>query len=231
MKLTVNQLKTLIRESLREELDRNRLREDVESSMPVAILPHNEVKEYIENIPEVTGNRPPFFFPVGYIKELNFEIPAKFKGGRGSEGEPRVRIFKCSEMTVYTGADYESLGATKVMRRETGRERSGERTGFSFDNDNAVANRIGVSARGEEQLQCYIKKGTQPKVKYFISLDDEDLREASRQEVAQYLTPAQANQILNGRVAPENPREAGQPVVRLKLSGIYRIGNLGSSVM
>lgn len=207
------------------------LTEDVASSMPVTILPHDEVRDYIENIPETTPTRPPVFFNVGYIKELGPEIPAKFKGGRGSEGQPRVRIFKCSEMNVYTGADYENLGATKTMRKETGKERSGERTGFSFAGEDAIANRIGISARGEEQLQCYIRKGTQPKVKFFLSLDDEDLHEATKAEIAEYLTPAAANVVLNGRPRPENPAEAGQPIVRLKLSGIYRIGNLGTSVM
>ena len=205
------------------------LTEDVASSMPVTILPHDEVYNYIENVPEATADRPPFFFPVGYIKELGSEIPSKFRGGRGSEGNPNVRIFKCSEMTVYTGADYENLKATKAYRKETGKERSGERTGFSFGGDTAIVDRIGISARGEEQLQCYVRKGTKPRVKYFISLDDEDLREASREEVAEYLTPAQANRVLGNVEVADGPE--GAKVVRLKLSGIYRIGNLGHSVM
>lgn len=211
-----------------DDIDEN-LDEDVASSMPVTILPHDEVYNYIENVPEATADRPPFFFPVGYIKELGSEIPSKFRGGRGSDGNPNVRIFKCSEMTVYTGADYENLKATKAYRKETGKERSGERTGFSFGGDTAIVDRIGISARGEEQLQCYVRKGTKPRVKYFISLDDEDLREASREEVAEYLTPAQANRVLGNVEVADGPE--GAKVVRLKLSGIYRIGNLGHSVM
>lgn len=211
-----------------DDIDEN-LDEDVASSMPVTILPHDEVYRYIENVPEVTGNRPPFFFPVGYIRELGSEIPSKFRGGRGSEENPNVRIFKCSEMTVFTGTDYESLGVTKAYRKETGKERSGERTGFSFGGDTAIVDRIGISAKGEEQLQCYIRRGTKPRVKYFISLNDEDLREASKEEVAQYLTRAQADRILKNVEVTDATEKA--KVVRLKLSSIYRIGNLGHSVM
>lgn len=205
------------------------LTEDVASSMPVSVLSHDEVYRYIENIPEATPERPPVFFQVGYIKELGSEILAKFRGGRGSEDNPTVRIFKCSEMTVYTGADYESLKATKAFRKETGKERSGEKTGFSFSGDTAIVDKIGISAKGEEQLQCYVRKGTKSKSKYFISLNDEDLREASRQEVAEYLTPAQAHRLLDGADVAAGPE--GAKVVRLKLSGIYKIGNLGQSVM
>lgn len=212
-----------------KEVESININEDVESSIPVQILPRNDVYDYIISVPEATADRPPFFFPVGYIKELSSEIPAKFRGGRGSEGNHKVRIFKCSEMTVYTGADYENLKATKNYRKETGKERSGERTGFSFSGDSAVVDKIGISARGDEQLQCYIRKGSKPKTKFFISLDDEDLREASRYEVAEYLTPAQANKVLGNIETSTGPE--GANIMRLKLSGIYRIGNLGHSIM
>lgn len=215
-------------EDVEESIEDEILDEDFDSSLPVQPLPHDVVYDFIENVPVATSTRPPVFFPVGYMKEFSKEIPAKFRGGRGSEGNPYVRILKCSEMTVYTGADYENLQATKDMRKETGKERTGERTGFNFNADNAVANKIGLSARGEEQLQCYIKRGTQPKAKYWISLDGEDLREATKQEVAEYLTPAHANTILNGRGDSE---ESGAKIIRLKLSNIYRIGRNGSSVM
>lgn len=131
-------------------------------------------------------------------------------------------------MTVYTGADYENLQATKDMRKETGKARSGERTGFNFNSETALSNKIGLSARGEEQLQCYIKRGTQPKAKYWISLDGEDLREATKHEVAEYLTPAHANAVVNGRGDSD---ESGAKIIRLKLSNIYRIGTNGVSVM
>ena len=52
--------------------------------------------------------------------------------------------------------------------------------------------------------------------------------EATKQEVAEYLTPAHANTILNGRGDSD---ESGAKIIRLKLSNIYRIGRNGSSVM
>lgn len=205
------------------------LEEDVASSMPVTILDQNAVRSFIEEVPVATADRPPVFFPIGYIREFKSEIPAKYRGGRGSEGQPTVRIFKCFETTVYTGADYENLGSTKLMRKETGKERSGERTGFTFDG--GIGNKIGISATGAEQLQCYPKTGAKNKVKYFISLDDEDLREVSAQEVAQYLTPAQAAALTSPRVADEEGSTDYKKPLRLKLTGIYKIGNLGRSVM
>lgn len=204
------------------------IEEDFDASLPVQPLPHDVVYDYIVNVPVATATRPPVFFSVGYMREFTNEIPAKFRGGRGSEDNPTVRIVKCSEMTVYTGADYENLEATKDMRKETGKERSGERTGFNFAGETAVANKIGLSARGEEQLQCYVKKGTQPKVKYFISVNGEDFRATDKEEVAQYLTAAQAAVLLNGR---EERAESGAKVVRLKLANIYKIGRTGSSVI
>lgn len=211
-----------------EAIDDEIIDEDFDPSLPVQPLAHDIVYDYIVNVPVATATRPPVFFSVGYMREFNKEIPAKFRGGRGSEEQPSVRIVKCSEMTVYTGADYENLEATKDMRKETGKERSGERTGFNFAGDNAVANKIGLSASGEEQLQCYIKRGTQPKVKYFISVNGEDFRATDKEEVAQYLTGAQAAVLLNGR---EDRAEGGAKIVRLKLSNIYKIGRAGASVM
>lgn len=211
-----------------EALEDEIIEEDFDDSLPVQPLDHDTVYTFIENVPVATATRPPVFFPVGYMREFTREIPAKFKGGRGSEGNPSVRIVKCSEMTVYTGADYENLQATKDMRKETGRARSGEKTGFSFAGEATLANKIGLSSSGEEQLQCYIKRGTQPKAKYFISIDGEAFRAADKDEVAQYLTPAHANLVLNGR---ESAGEGGAKIVRLKLANIYKIGSNGVSVI
>lgn len=218
-------------EDKNDDLDEN-LNEDVASSIPVTILPHDDVYSYIENIPEAKQDRPPYFFGVGYIREFGPEISSEFRGGRGSAGKPKVRIFKCSEMTVYTGADYENLKATKNYRKESGKERSGERTGFNFEGETTIVNKIGLSRSGQEQLQCYMKKGTKPKVKYFISLDDEDLRETSKEEVAKYLTERNRNKLLGNTSEPEEVQPiSGADIMRLNLSQIYKIGNLGRSVI
>lgn len=208
-------------------LDDKDLEESVDTSLPVTFLGSDVVREYIENIPEITANRPPQSFSVGYMKELKSEIPSKYRGGRGSQDNPIVRIFKCTEYSnVFTGAGYENVGFVKRMRAETGKERSGERTGFQM----GAENKIGISSTGSEQLQCYPTASCKTKVKYFLSLDDEDLREVSKEDIAEYLTPAVADRII-GRNSDNNATTDPRKPLRLKLSNIYKIGNLGRSVM
>lgn len=215
---------------LNKDVDDETIDESLETSFPVTILPKSELKEYIENIPVATQTEPPRFFKLGYVRELKSEIKASFRNGLGTEDSPKVRILKCSEYSrLYTGADYENLKATKDMRKVTGKERSGERTGFSYNSDLAVPEKIGISSSGEEQLQCYMNKNNTTKVKYFISINGSDFTEASLNDILTYLTPASASRLTT-KSEVENPAAEGAKVLRLKLSGIYMIGTLGKSV-
>ena len=216
--------------------------------MPVSALPEAEVVAKIDSIPTAAPGRPPKFFKLGYFKEI--AVASKFRGGRGSRPEdPMVRVFKATEYDrLYTGADYENTGATKTFRKETGTERSGERTGFTYGSEDAVVNKIGTYADGSKALQAYLADNCRIKTKYFISLDDEDLREAEKTEVAQYLTKANADALLTPtpRTHAKNPiqnvnPETGevtqsieyhaQPVNRFKISNIYAIDNLGTYIL
>lgn len=232
------------------------LTEDIQSSLPVQPLPENEVVNYINDIPVARGiekaedgtiiakARPTVFFKLGYFKELA-DIASKYRGGRGSTPEdPRVRIFKAVEYNkLYTGADYENLGAVKQFRKETGIERSGEKTGFSYQGEGTTVNKIGQYPNGDKALQAYLANNCATKAKYFISLNDEDLKEATKEEVAQYLTPAKARDLLNPVARPKTKEvstdaESGEEIVvfnpqnvnRLKIKNIYMIGNLGHSL-
>lgn len=86
-------------------------------------------------------------------------------------------------------------------------------------------------------LQAYLAHNSRQRVKYFISVNGGELVEASRQEVAQYLTPANANKLLNPQVHDRGyDSQTGvigtdTPVNRFDLRGIYMIGNLGHSIM
>ncbi len=267
MKLTKEQIER--KKKLREALNRYKIsldeqvevkeevvNEDVESSLPVRPLPEGELIDYINNIPVAKGvekaedgtviakARPTCFFKLGYFKEV--DVASKYRGGRGSTPEdPRVRVFKAVEYSkLYTGADYENLGAVKDFRKNTGIERSGEKTGFSYQGEGTTVNKIGTYANGDKALQAYLANNCQTRSKYFISLNDEDLREATREEVAQYLTPANANKLLNPEARPKTREvstnaESGEETVvfnpqavnRLKLDNIYMIGNLGNSII
>lgn len=238
-------------ESKTESLD-----EDLASTLPVHALPENEVIDYINNIPVAKGiekaedgtviakARPTCFFKLGYFKQV--EVASKFRGGRGSKPEdPNVKVFKAIEYSkLYTGADYENLKAVKQFRKETGTERSGEKTGFGYQGEGATVNKIGVYPNGDKALQSYLANNCKTKTKYYISINDGDVKEATREEVAQYLTPANANKLLNPEARPKTVEksvnaESGEEIVtfnpqavnRLKIANIYMIGNLGHSIM
>lgn len=188
--------------------------ESVESSLPVHALPKNQVMDWVEAIPLAEGRSgdsagtPPTQFSVGYFKEVSQkEIAAKYRGGRGaSADDPMVRIFKATEYdAVTTGTPYENTKATKEWRKQSGIERSGERTGFQIDNSisGAMVDKIGYYASNPDEplLQMFIVNGSHQKTQFYISLNDEDLRPVTREEVAQYLTPAKAQELLAGRQA------------------------------
>lgn len=232
------------------------LNEDLASTLPVHALPENEVYNFIKDVPLARGiekaedgtiiakARPTSFFKVGYFKQV--EVASKFRGGRGSKpGDPIVKVFKAVEYSkLYTGASYEDLKSVKQYRKETGIERSGARNGLTYQGEGTIPNKIGVFPNGDKILQSYLANNCKTKSKYYISIDDGDVKEATREEVAQYLTPANANKLLNPEARPKTVErstdaESGEEIVTynpqvvntLKLANIYMIGNLGHSIM
>ena len=216
------------------------LKEDLSTfnTLPVELLSETEVKDYIENIPEARPNRPPVFFKLGYIKDMDKDIAAKYRGGRGAGDNPKVKIVKCTEYSkLYTGVPYTATNATKKADKVLGTERhTGERSGFNFGREGNVENRIGSYPNGKLALQAYIADSSNQKVKYFISIDDGELQEISRDEVAEYLTPAVANRVKNGSqrkaagIDAQGNELYDKAINRFPLNGIYMIGNLGHSV-
>lgn len=228
-----------ILQTLRQLYDTNDINEDLAdfNTLPTQLLSVAEVKDFVRDIPEAAPGRPPFMFKLGYMKELGGEIASKFRGGRGSDGNPKVRIIKCTEYSkLYTGVPWTSTNATKQADKILGKDRhTGERTGFNFQGEGNMVNRIGSYQSGKEALQAYIADTSVQKTKFFISIDDGELQEASRQEVAQYLTPATANRVLGNDKkeveVTDGPQVKDKPINRFALTNIYMIGNLGHSVM
>ena len=195
--------------------EEDELIEDIESSMPIRPLPHDEVYEFIKEV------KPGQFFNVGYIKEETSKLASKYRGGRGSEGEPQIRVFKVTEMYGCTGVDYENKEATQAYRAETGKERVGNVYHVEAD----IANKIlKLGQSGNEALQFYPKTGAVRRTRWYISFDGGDLMPTNKQELAQYMPPAFSAE------RPQ-PTSSGATVNRLLLSGIYWIGNLGHSIL
>ena len=213
------------------------LNEDYISSFPVEIIPENLIIDYIDDIPEPAPGRPPVFFRLGYIRDLSKSISAKFRGGRGSEGNPYVRVLKCVEYSkLYTGTPWRNTNATREADRILGTERhTGERTGFHFGDDGRE-NKIGYyGERNELALQVYIPDDCRRRNKYFISIDDGDYVECSINDLEPYFTPNQFAAMRNPVRQPAGYDAQGNPVEdkkvnRLYLKNIYMLDNLGESV-
>ena len=201
-------------ESLRElrALDEE-LNEDVASTIPAQPLPHDELFAAIDAV------KPGSYVNVGYLNEVTKNyVQAKFTGGRGSEGNPMVRLFKATELYGRCGIDHEEIQAIKD-KRAAGIERHGN----LYEIESELGNKIfRVPGTGSELLQIYPRSKSDVRVKYFISLDDEDLRECSREELEQYCKPSAI--ASKGEFDPSSP-------LRLNLAKIYWFKNLGQSIL
>lgn len=150
---------------------------------------------------------------------------------------PIVKILKCTEFSsLYTGTDWRGTKDTREVDKLLGTERhTGERTGFSHDGTNKIGYYGGDTSK--PFLQTYIAHNSRQRVKYFISTNGGDFVEASRQDVAQYLTPGEARKLLNPQVKDRGFDPVNgvigtdTPINRLNVKGIYMIGNLGHSIM
>lgn len=189
------------------------LNEDVESTIPAQALPHDELFAAIDAI------KPGTYVNVGYLNEVTKTyLQAKFTGGRGSEGNPMVRVFKATEIYGRCGIDHEEIQAIKD-KRAAGIERHGN----LYEIESELGNKIfHVPSTGSELLQIYPRSRSDVKVKYFISLDDEDLRECTRDELEMYCKPS--------ALTPHGEFDASKPM-RLNLSKIYWFKNLGRSIL
>lgn len=204
-------------------VNKKEITEDFESSKPVEILPKDEIIDFVKNV------KPGTFFKLGVMRELRSEIASKFRGGRGSDDALPIRIVKCSESYVATGEDYEAQKET-IARREQGIERSERKTGFNMSEDPDLKNKIFISGNGES-LAYYPRRGSVPKVKYFLSIDDGDLEEVSKQDIIPYLTPAQAAKLSGTQETDDAETAPVANALKVNLDKIYYIGNLGHSIM
>lgn len=204
----------ILLESLRElrNIDEE-LNENVESTIPAQPLPHDELFAAIDAV------KPGSYVNVGYLNDVTKTyLQAKFTGGRGSEGNPLVRLFKATEIYGRCGIDHEEIQAIKD-KRAAGIERHGN----LYEIESELGNKIfRVPGTGNELLQIYPRSKSDVKVRYFISLDDEDLRPATREEIELYCKPSAI--ASKGEFDPASP-------MRLNLSKIYWFKNLGQSIL
>ena len=151
----------ILLESLKELRD---LGESVESTIPAQPLPHDELYSAIDEV------KPGTYVNVGYLKEVTkTHVQAKFTGGRGSEGNPMVRLFKATEIYGRIGIDHEAIQAIKDKRAA-----GIERVGNIYEIESELGNKIfKVPGTGNEllllrwQLRCCLHSES-PHMRYGI---------------------------------------------------------------
>ena len=238
------------KEDNNEEEIAESLNEDIHdldlTGVPITFIPESEIKtfadNYSANLP--AHRRPPRFFKLGYARQMVKEVAAQYKAGRSGRtankfpDAPIVNIIKCTEYSaVYSGNPWQDTDDTKNTDKVLGKERhTGEKTGFAYGGEGNIVNLIGSYPDGSKALQIYIADHSRQRVKYFISVNGEEFRPANKEEVANYLTPGEASKVLSGReVKPAGFDAEGKalfdkPINRVKLNGVYMLGNLGHSI-
>lgn len=201
--------------SLMEALRKlNGISEDIESTMPARPLGRDAVYAAIEAV------KPGTYVHVGYINDVTKNyVQARYAGGRGSAGNSDVKIFKVTEIYGRCGIDYEAIQAIKD-RRAAGVERQGNK----YTIEPELANKIfKVPSTGSELLQIYPRSKSDVKTRYFISVDGEDVRVASREDLERYCKPSAIN-------SPVKEFDPAAPL-RLNLNKIYWFKDLGNSIL
>lgn len=238
------------KEDNNEEEIAESLNEDIHdldlTGVPITFIPESEIKtfadNYSANLP--AHKRPPRFFKLGYARQMVKEVAAQYKASRSGRtankfpDAPIVNIIKCTEYSaVYSGNPWQDTDDTKNTDKVLGTARhTGEKTGFAYDGEGNIVNLIGSYPDGSKALQIYIADHSRQRVKYFISVNGEEFRLADKEEVANYLTPGEASKVLSGREAKpagfdvEGKALFDKPINRVKLNGVYMLGNLGHSI-
>lgn len=239
-----------IKEQIEEDLDI--------ADLPVTVLPESEIKEFIHNVPKATKYRGPasLTFTIGFVTDLDRSISSQYKeNGRGNinketgEAYPVVNIIKCSEITRLYLEDFSSSKRTIAHRKQKDRfnayqqqemgaeEEAPKRQFASWLESTEEHDSLKRSKKtGELVLVPLMARNSRTRNKYFISFDGGPLKETNKQEVAQYLTPAKAAELLSGRDLQAKFGPNGEQIIdpaqplNFYLKKIYRIGDKGTSI-
>lgn len=196
---------------LTENLNEN-LSEDLNSSIPAKAIPRDVVYSAIEKI------KPGAFLNVGYLNDVSDKyLQSKYTGGRGSEGNPQIRLFKATEIYGSCGQDYENRQAVKDLRA-SGVERKGSRYEVESELDKKIFKH---PITGNEVLQMYPRSLSDIKVKYYVSVNDGDLKPVAKSDIEVYCRPAV--------VAAKTGWDPTKPL-KLNLTKIYWIKNLAKQI-
>lgn len=227
------------------------LTENIDFPSPVKILDEEEILDFIDSIPKATKDRGPasLTFTIGFVTEI--PVASKFKEGSRDhidkttgEANPTIQIIKCSEITGLYLERYQDSKKTKAHNRQMTSYRDNPEFEIEpkrdipswLEHTGEHRSLFRSKASGDLVLVPLVARNSRARNKYFISIDGGELKAATKQEVAQYLTPSRQNDLLNGRedrvkLGPDGREivSAAQPL-NFYLKKIYMIGNKGTSL-
>ena len=180
----------------------NDLTEDINSSFPVKFLSEDKIRAAAKDV--VKGAKVEF----GYVKEV--KLDAKYAQGKFVKKEnkqyPTVKAVKVTTGRGCTGVDYNKTeGARALHSTQEYQDKVADkkaRTGSGYgtnvrDTEPGMENILVTTTTGKKCVIVYPLSTMRAKNTFYISIDNGDWKEASAAEVAKYMTPADAQKLLD----------------------------------
>lgn len=188
------------------------LSEDLISSFPVHTMSESQVRDAAKKV--VKGAKVKF----KYVKEL--KLASNYALGKFVKKDnvqyPLVKAIKVTEVRACTGVNYVNTRGAKLLhgtqqyQDKLAARRAAGLGGFGtnvHDAETGLENILVTTASGKKCILAYPLVGSKPKNTYYISVDGEDWRvvaPADKMEIAQYMTPGDADKFLHPATDIEN---------------------------
>lgn len=181
----------------------NSLTEDLTTSYPVKKMSEEQIRSAAKNI--VKGAKVRF----GYVNSI--PLTANYAQGKFVKKEnkqyPVVKAIHVTECRACTGVKYENtegaelLHSTQKYQDKLAARKAAGLGGFGtniHDTEAGLENILVTTPNGKKCIVAYPMSNGRPDNTYYISVDGEDWRQTNKQEIAQYMTPADAAKFLGG---------------------------------
>lgn len=178
------------------------LKEDLISSFPVSLLSEAQVRDMAKRV--VKGAK----VAVKYVKEL--KLDSKYAQGKFVKKEnkqyPTVKAIRCTECRGCTGVLYANTEGTRALHStQEYQDRLADkvaRTGKGFgtnvhDSEAGLENILVTTASGKKCLLVYPLSNGRARSTFYISIDGVDWVQATKEDIAIYMTPSEAEKLMN----------------------------------
>ena len=179
------------------------LAEDLDTSFPVTPMSESEVRSAAKKI--VKGAKVRF----GYVKPLKLDSKydqGKFVKSTGTQF-PVVKAIKVTEARACTGVKNantsfaQKLHATQSYQDKLNARIAAGKGGFGtniHDSEAGLENILITTVNGLKCILAYPMSNVRPKNTYYISVAGEDWRGCTKEEIAKYMSPKEAEKFLKG---------------------------------